>query len=413
MAERFDERDYENNDLQMQIQKDMEEKDASVNGFSLPIRIRSAEDYRETLAEKISEFKRYLQKSAYYRKDMQFLNEIRKKCDLIIEAINKYLSGDICGAVNSVTDYLNTFMEENSFFVTTLDRSYAFRQIAPFKELQVNGEKIYEKMLETPLTFYRVRTENVSEVNDMLHIPLNRRGKICTQRYSIPGIPCLYLGTTTYVCWLETGKVSNHSLYASCFVPNEQGKNLKILNMVLGQGLINGIYNPNLDGNNMGRERLQKDILLMWPMLCATSFAVEEGERVFRVEYVVSQLVMYAMQKLGIDGVAYLSTKGDSDLQIPHGVNVAFPIFEEHKGEKYGDICKCFKIGKPINLESFCNITLVDNMNQKRSYINTVYKEKDMNGNDEFMSKVVYNGEYIYYGKLIYSRFDDYLLNRI
>lgn len=37
----------------------------------------------------------------------------------------------------------------------------------------------------------------------MFHIPFELRGKAATQRYSIPGLPSLYLGSSCYICWEE------------------------------------------------------------------------------------------------------------------------------------------------------------------------------------------------------------------
>ena len=53
------------------------------------------------------------------------------------------------------------------------------------------------KANEKPL--YRMRKmENRRDVNyrDLFHIPLNKRGIVNTNRFSAPGYPCLYLGTS-------------------------------------------------------------------------------------------------------------------------------------------------------------------------------------------------------------------------
>lgn len=71
----------------------------------------------------------------------------------------------------------------------------------------------------------------------MLHIPFNKRELIKTQRFSISGVPCLYLGTTSYVCWLEMNKPRDSEFNVSSYkIPGQ----LKILNLVGDQMLING-----------------------------------------------------------------------------------------------------------------------------------------------------------------------------
>ena len=41
---------------------------------------------------------------------------------------------------------------------------------------------------------------------DLFHVPFEEREKLASQRYSIPGVPCLYLGSSAYVCWEELGR---------------------------------------------------------------------------------------------------------------------------------------------------------------------------------------------------------------
>jgi len=42
--------------------------------------------------------------------------------------------------------------------------------------------------------------------DDMFHIPYDKREKIGNQRYSVSGMPCLYLASSSYVCWEELGR---------------------------------------------------------------------------------------------------------------------------------------------------------------------------------------------------------------
>ena len=59
---------------------------------------------------------------------------------------------------------------------------------------------------EADSNFYRVRQlPSIYEVEakELFHIPISKRGIVKTQRYSIPGYPCLYLGKSIYGCWEE------------------------------------------------------------------------------------------------------------------------------------------------------------------------------------------------------------------
>src|SRR4029077_14880750 len=68
---------------------------------------------------------------------------------------------------------------------------------------------------------YRIRPAKADEWHlekrSLFHIPFNERHKVARQRYSIPGLPCLYLGGTLYVCWLEMNRPNFDSLFISRF----------------------------------------------------------------------------------------------------------------------------------------------------------------------------------------------------
>lgn len=42
---------------------------------------------------------------------------------------------------------------------------------------------------------------------EMFHIPYDKRHLIGNQRFSVSGLPCLYLASSSYVCWEELGRV--------------------------------------------------------------------------------------------------------------------------------------------------------------------------------------------------------------
>lgn len=46
---------------------------------------------------------------------------------------------------------------------------------------------------------------------DMFHIPYDMRCKVGNFRFSISGMPCFYLGSSSYVCWEELGRVNFNS----------------------------------------------------------------------------------------------------------------------------------------------------------------------------------------------------------
>ena len=55
----------------------------------------------------------------------------------------------------------------------------------------------------------------------MFHIGLNNRSLVDSQRYSFPGLPCLYLASSAYTCWMELGRPSFDSFQVAMFTPKD------------------------------------------------------------------------------------------------------------------------------------------------------------------------------------------------
>ena len=72
-------------------------------------------------------------------------------------------------------------------------------------------------------------------------------------------------------------------------------------------------------------------------LMIATSYTVEESNRIFKSEYIISQSVMLACNELGFDGVAYLSKRVDDEMFANIAINVA--LFANIKREKHIQIC--------------------------------------------------------------------------
>lgn len=389
----------------------MEYYDNNINGFSLPIVVEKDSDYVKELSIVLKKYHDFLCNKVAFKDEPNLLKEIEFNIDRINCAIENYYRGDIVKSKLLINEILEQYKsDDENFFVSELDKSYAFRGIAPFVDLQTDYyEQEYKEMNEEPLSFYKARTGNVEDRDGMLHIPFDMRGLIATQRFSIAGIPCIYLGTTSYVCWQELDKPANQNFNVCSYKVNEKGKRLKILNLVISQPLINGIFNRGRESEQSIEKKIQIKMLKLFPLVIATSFTVLEKERKFKSEYIISQLIMHCLKELQIDGVAYLSKKGKNDFQYPHGVNLAIPVFEGSEHEKYGEVCDSFALSEPINYETFLNLKISDFKEQ--SYINKIFREKNEYGYDNFNAKVDFNGDSTFYGNIKFSDFDNYLVN--
>lgn len=83
----------------------------------------------------------------------------------------------------------------------------------------------------TPL--YRVRKSDsvLRERKDLFHIPFKLRHRVSAMRFSVSGLPCLYLGTSIFVCWQEMGKPDFDKLYISSFISNNDNSHVRILDL--------------------------------------------------------------------------------------------------------------------------------------------------------------------------------------
>lgn len=83
-------------------------------------------------------------------------------------------------------------------------------QYIALKSTKTLVEKMGTETVPEGLRLYKARKGDSHYLfleKEMFHIPFDRRDKIGNQRYSISGIPCLYLGSSSYVCWEELGRV--------------------------------------------------------------------------------------------------------------------------------------------------------------------------------------------------------------
>lgn len=374
--------------------------DNNVNGFKLPISISEDKSYRQSVEKKLKEYYAYISGKIAFNKDVELLAVIQRTNNSILGAIDEYLCGNIHSAQLYIYDVLKEYCTDD-FIVTELDKSYAFRGIAPHQDIR-NTEYDYSAMLQTELSFFRARKSiNVlAQAQEMSHIPLDKRELVPTARFSIAGVPCLYLGTTSYCCWLELERPSRSQFYCSSLKATDTGKKLHILNLAISEGLINGVFNRACEKDGSRQHELQRKMMMIFPLIIATSYCVKQKERNFKSEYIVSQLVMQNLTKLKIDGIAYISKKSYSDFEYPHNVNLAIPV----TAINLENINKSFEISHPSSLEFFSMLNEDVVEIKRKSFINA-------NFDTGFTGEISLNSCRMPYKAISFSNFDDFLVN--
>ncbi|PVE15299.1 hypothetical protein DDA98_10735 [Clostridium perfringens] len=374
--------------------------DKSINGFSMPKYVENNDSYITELKKIFFKYKKEMQKIAFKHEE-DLADEVINNCNMILEALTVYLDGDENKAKKIIKSLIKKYIN-NPFWVSDLDKSYAFRGVAPFEDLHSEGyEEKYNFMLENDINFYRARVGNIErDRKQVLHIPYNLLHLVTEQRFSLSKQPCLYLGTTSYVCWTECREPNLENFYVAGFKANTLGKRLKVFNLVASEALVNGISNKNL--NEHSRKKIQISMLKLLPMVFATSFSINDESRKEKYEYIIPQLVMQSLSELNIDGIAYLSKRGKDDFQYPQGVNLAIPILDISYKKQYGEVCDKFVITEPRRFNEYKGNDSAEF--KQRSYINETFSDyfstKDYNKNFSQYSKVddiISRGEYKHY----------------
>ena len=287
--------------------------------FYAPFVVDKDDDYYKALQKKYKLFYEISETAGADKISLQIIKSYGKR---ICEAIRSYYGGNISTANRKIKNIVSDCID-HSYAVSPIINSEAFKGI---------------KGTELQLFRGRLCTDSIKyTAKDMLHIPFSRRGYTKNNRFSISGLPCLYVGNSSYVCWLELEKPNEMDLIVSPILVKDT---VKILNLAV----------MNRDFSKL-HEFKAEDVhcwIKLLLLMIATSYRVNEKNRIFHSEYIVSQAIMLACKELNVDGVAYYSNRTDDHIFASTAINVALLASYKY-GQEYSDLCKEIKIGNPIN----------------------------------------------------------------
>lgn len=114
--------------------------------------------------------------------DGTFIKNVQQKFIAgLVKTIEIYHEGKPANAFSKLSDTMNNELKD-------------FTQILKIKTYPADD------------SFFRMRIQKGNKLlssREMFHIPFELRGRVATQRFSIPRFPCLYLGRTLYGYWEE------------------------------------------------------------------------------------------------------------------------------------------------------------------------------------------------------------------
>ncbi len=219
------------------------------------------------------------------------------------DVLTTYLAGDPSGAFDKFEQALAPLSADLAALDATADPT---RQIGTFYRIQCSSDPMYPDRLR------------------LFHPPFELRHKVATNRYSIPGTPCLYLGSSAYVCWEELGRPP----LTTCYV--------MALKLTAAASILNLAYKPEHLADlvpiwrNGGPSAPRVAALVtagavLWPLILGCSTPVRDRGP-FVVEYVLPQLLLQWVKKHSPwVGVRFFSSRLLPYDGIALGANLAFP----------------------------------------------------------------------------------------
>lgn len=172
----------------------------------------------------------------------------------------------------------------------------AYIRICKFIEEEINSINlpIYTLRNNVPLIRLRYSESDLLYRKDIFHIPESMRHKVSQQRYSITGVPCLYLSGCAFTAWLELNKPNFSNLWCGGFRANRE---INVLDLAIR---IDSILNEK---DNLGK-------IIIYPLVIATSFSTKYPQSPFREEYIISNILLQAIINCSkLNGIRYFSTK--------------------------------------------------------------------------------------------------------
>lgn len=286
----------------------------------------------------------YLNPPFELKKDI--VHDFNDRCNKYIEMIKKYAASnntkfriDIAlERINSLKDDIEKCLKH---FLSG-DVKSAYEQFdETLKNEKVNSHIQYisiplKSICNEKQPLYRVRKSDIplDKRNEIFHIPFSKRHLVSAQRYSIAGLPCLYLGTSLYVCWQEMNKPDFDKLYISSFTTEDEKS--RVLNFA--PSLLNEVYEYDESPTSLTQKK--GSYLLLWPLIIACSFIKKNSTSHFTQEYIIPNLLMqWISQRIqsSIVGISYFSTRMKKTKDSRLSINVVFPPKSTYKQTSEND----------------------------------------------------------------------------
>ncbi|EBS4817481.1 hypothetical protein ITK13_000835 [Salmonella enterica] len=306
-------------------------------------------------------------------KNNDLISDFHSKCEKFKDCLKEYLTNNDKILAHRVRSRLKVIQSLQDGIINCLECFLTgdIKSAYDCFELMLKPQFIsrHIKNICIPLTemcnsqrpLFRVRKSDrpLSTRKDIFHIPFNQRHLVRAQRYSVAGLPCLYLGTSLYICWREMDKPDFDKLYISSFITDKEDDKSLLLNLSA-----DFLYKTRLF---LKRKNAPKPIekyststmlsyLALWPLILACNYLKKHNDASFIQEYIIPNLLMQWISRdinNNIIGIAYRSTKLPANTDSRKGINVVLPPKARYEDIKGYDFCPVlsdkFKFTPPVS----------------------------------------------------------------
>lgn len=241
--------------------------------------------------------------------------------------------------VNQLCEGINRAIESEAKGIRHSAYATIKNQLDGYKSRSTEIEKLaYDENILTiaqGTITYRMRKVDLEEQRklkpkDMFHIPLDKRGLVETQRYSVPGYPCLYLAHSVYGCWEEMGRPDFGTIMVSKYVSQTD---FKVLDL-------------RIPSKEIWVTSMEKCVLF-FPLVIASMVQVKNSKDTYKPEYLIPQLLTEWVISHNRDnrpedeilGILYTSAQRNDDFDFPANScdNFAIPVLKPLGSKKYCD----------------------------------------------------------------------------
>lgn len=274
---------------------------------------------------------------------------------------NQLVGAEMCKMVSEQLDAL----EENSNMLLEVLELYSKGRIVSASQ---KAFEVFESMKPQLMqrysgayrfeTYYRIRGIDDKhpfslERKELFHIPYNKNYLVGTERYSMPGHPCLYLASQAELCWYECGKPEKFAI-SRFDIPQSEDMYMKFIDfseklMPLMHSFFSWFHNEK------DVEQVRKYLLkyiCTYPLRATCSIVVEHPGSRFIEEYIIPQLLLqWVLNDKDFNGIRYESCSSSEEVKSMGGHNLVL-VTNDFDDDGYDiNLRKSIKLGMPKEID--------------------------------------------------------------